>query len=172
MIPKELHKYLDKWDPKKTNFLSLYKPSDHRIDLIKDAKSPARKIYNFSKNQAAVIKEYIDKMTVKGFIRLNNSHYTVPILVMKKLKKGLKVYIDYRVLNTLTIKNRNVFPLIREILSRLYKIKYYSKFDVIAVFNEIRIKKKNKKKTVFLIRYGFFKYLIMPFKLYNAPEIF
>ncbi len=50
MIPKELHKYLDKWDPKKANLLLLYRSSDHCIDLIEDIKSPARKIYSLSKN--------------------------------------------------------------------------------------------------------------------------
>ncbi len=85
-------------------------------------------------------------MTTKGFIKFNNSPYAAPILVIKKPKGELKIYIDYRTLNTFTIKNRNAFLLIRETLSRLYKIKYYSKFDVIAAFNKIKIKKKKKKK--------------------------
>ena len=92
-----------------------------------------------------MVKEYIDKIAVKGFIRSSSSPYTAPILVVKKFKKELRVCIDYRALNTLTIKNRNAPLLIKEILSRLYKIKYYSKFDVIATFNEIKIKKGNKK---------------------------
>ncbi len=119
-----------------------------------------------------MIKEYIDEMAVKGFIRFNNSPYTAPILVVKKLIKRLRVCIDYRALNALTIKNRNIFLLIREILSRLCKVKYYSKFDVIAAFNKIRIKKGDEEKTAFLIRYGLFKYLIMLFGLCNVPGIF
>src|SRR6266536_3362988 len=129
MIPKKLYKYLNRWDPKKTNLLLLYKSNNHHIDLVENIKSPARKIYDLSKDQAAVVKEY---------------------------KKKIKIYIDYRILNVFTIKNHNTPPLIREIFSRLYKIKYYSKFDVIAAFNKIKIKKKDKEKTVFLIRYGFF----------------
>jgi len=148
MIPKKLYKYLDRWNPKKTNLLPPYKPSDHRINLIKDAKSPARKIYNLFRDQAAVVKKYINKITTKRFIRSSSSSYIVPILIVKKSKNRLKIYIDYRTLNTFTIKNCNALLLIREILSRLYKTKYYSKFDVIAAFNKIKIKKKNLKKNL------------------------
>ena len=119
-----------------------------------------------------MIKEYINKITVKGFIRFNSLSYATPILIVKKSKKGLKIYIDYRTLNTLTIKNRNTSSLIRETLSRLYKVKYYSKFDVIAAFNEIRVKKGDEEKIVFLIKYGLFEYLVMLFGLCNAPGIF
>jgi len=119
-----------------------------------------------------VIKEYIDKIIIKRFIRFSSSPYIAPVLVMKKSEEELKIYIDYQTLNTLTIKNRNAPLLIREILSRLYKAKYYSKFDVIVAFNKIKIKEGNKKKTAFLIRYGFFKYLVMFFELCNVPGIF
>ncbi len=119
-----------------------------------------------------MVKEYIDKITAKKFIKFNNSSYTAPILVVKKSKKRLKTYIDYRILNTFTIKNRNALLLIKKTLSRLYKIKYYSKFDVIAAFNKIRVKEGDKEKTVFLIKYGFFEYLIIFFELYNAPGTF
>ena len=119
-----------------------------------------------------MVKEYIDKIAVKGFIRSSSSPYTAPILVVKKFKKELRVCIDYRALNTLTIKNRNAPLLIKEILSRLCKVKYYSKFDVIAAFNKIKVKEGDEKKTAFLIKYGFFEYLVMLFRLYNAPGIF
>jgi len=119
-----------------------------------------------------VIKEYIDKIIIKGFIKFNSLFYAAPVLIVKKSKEGLKVYIDYRIFNTLTIKNRNVLLLIMEILSRLCKVKYYSKFDVIAAFNEIRVKKGDKEKTAFLIKYGFFEYLVIFFGLYNVLGIF
>ncbi len=119
-----------------------------------------------------MVKEYINKIAAKEFIRFSNLSYSAPILIVKKFKGGLKVYIDYRTLNTFTIKNRNVFSLIRKTLSRLYKVKYYSKFDIIAAFNKIRVKKEDKEKTAFLIKYDLFKYLVMPFRLCNAPGTF
>ncbi len=119
-----------------------------------------------------MIKEYIDEIIIKRFIKFNSLSYAAPVLVVKKFEKRLRIYIDYRALNAFTIKNCNASLLIREIFSRLYKVKYYSKFDVIAAFNKIKIKKKDEKKTVFLIKYDLFKYLIIFFGLYNAPGTF
>ena len=61
------------------------------------------------------------------------------MLIVKKSNKSLKVYVNYRALNALIIFNKNVFLLIKEILIKLYTARIYSKFDIIAVFNEIRI---------------------------------
>ena len=87
------------------------------------------------------------------------------------MKKKLRIYINYKAFNALTIKNRNAFSLIKEILTRLCAIKIYNKFDIIVVFNEIRVKKKNEKKTTCLTRYEFFVYVIMSFELCNALAI-
>ncbi len=65
------------------------------------------------------------------------------------------ICINYRDFNILTIKNYNILLLIREILQQLYKIKYYNKFDIIVVFNKIRIYFDNKYKffLLFIIIY-------------------
>jgi len=84
----------------------------------------------------------------------------------------LRVYIDYKNLNTLTIKNRNTLLLIWEILQQLCKIKYYNKFNIIVVFNKIRIYLDNKYKIVFITCYNWFEYIVIFFKLYNALIIF
>jgi len=84
----------------------------------------------------------------------------------------LRVYVNYKDFNALTIKNRNTLLLIQEILQQLCKIKYYSKFDIIVVFNEIRICFDNKYKTIFITCYSLFKYVIISFELYNVLTIF
>ena len=111
-------------------------------------------------------------MLGKGYIRLSTSSYTALVLIVKKSDRGLRICIDYRALNTLTIKNRNVLLLIRETITKLYAIKVFIKFDIIAAFNKIRIIKEDKKKTVFLTRYRLYKYTIILFGLYNAPSTF
>ena len=58
---------------------------------------------------------------------------------------------NYRILNALTISNRNIFLLIKEILAKLYAARIYNKFDIIVAFNEIRVKKDYKEKIIFLI---------------------
>ena len=80
--------------------------------------------------------------------------------------------INYRALNTLTIKNRNVSSFIRETLTRLCSTKYFNKFDIIVAFNEIRMRDDDEKKTIFLTRYELFEYVMMLFELCNIFEIF
>ena len=108
----------------------------------------------------------------KKYIKLSISLYIASILIIKKFNSGLRIYIDYRALNTLIIKNRNASPLIYKTLIKLYIIKIYSKFNIIAIFNKIKIKKGDKEKTIFLIKYNFFEYVIMLFELYNISSIF
>ena len=131
-----------------------------------------KKAFGIFREQATVVKKYINNIFRKGYIRPNILPYTALILIVKKPDGGLRVYVDYKTLNSLIIKNRNILSLIKKILSRLYKAKIYSKFNIIVVFNKIRIKKGYKIKTVFLTRYSFYEYIVMPFGLYNTPGTF
>ena len=96
---------------------------------------------------------------------------------MKKLNKKLKFYINYRALNALIILNKNILLLIKNILTNLYAIRIYNKFDIIITFNEIRVKNNYEKRIIFFIKYNLYKYnlykyIIISFKLYNALVIF
>ena len=156
-VPKAYYTWLDVWNLIEVNKVLKHRLIDHAIDLQEDATPPAKRAYGISREQAKVVKEYIDEMLGKGFIKLSTSPYTTPVLIVKKPDGGLRVYINYRALNTLTIKNRNTLPLIRETLIKLYIAKLYSKFDIIAAFNEIRIKEGYEQKIAFLTRYGLYE---------------
>jgi len=83
----------------------------------------------------------------------------------------LRIYINYKDLNILIIKNCNTLLLIRKILQQLYKIKYYSKFDIIAIFNKIRIYFDNKYKIAFIICYNLFKYIVISFEFVRIKAL-
>ena len=119
-----------------------------------------------------IIKKYVDEILKKRYIRLSTLSYVASILIVKKFDKELRICIDYRALNALIIKNRNISFLIRKIMIKLYAIKVFIKFDIIVIFNEIQIKKDNEEKIAFLTRYNLFKYVIILFELYNASSIF
>ena len=172
LVPSKYHDYLGVWDPVEANKLPPHRPTDHPIDLIEGASPPYRRTFGLSREKALVVKVYIEDMLGKGYIRKSNSPYAAPVLVVQKPDGGLRVCVDYRALNALTIKNRNAPPLIRETLSRLCASRVYTKFDVIAAFNEIRIREGDEEKTAFLTRYGLFEYVVMPFGLCNAPGTF
>ena len=70
------------------------------------------------------------------------------------------------------VKNSYPLPLISEIQDRFQKAKYFIKFDIPAAYNQIRIKEGDKWKTAFRTYFGHYKYLVMPFRLTNAPATF
>ena len=80
----------------------------------------------------------------KGFIYISRARYATPLLLAVKPGEGVHIYQDYRGLNNVTIKNRYPLPLIRETLDTLYNIKVYTKLDITAAFNKLRIVKGHK----------------------------
>jgi hypothetical protein len=125
-----------------------------------------------SQEELAATMKYLDEQLAKGFIRPSSSPAAALVLLVRKPGGGLRVCIDYRGLNEITVKNRYPIPLIRETLDKLAKAKYFSKFDIIAAFNNIRVKQGDEWKTAFNSRYGQYEYLVMPFGLCNAPGTF
>jgi hypothetical protein len=85
---------------------------------------------------------------------------------------GVRICQDYWGLNTITIKNRYPLPLIRKTLNALCRAKVYTKLDIIAAFNKLRIAKEHEWKTAFITRFGLFETLVMLFGLGNAPATF
>ena len=108
----------------------------------------------------------------KEYIKSSTSSYIASIFIIKKSNEEFYIYIDYQTLNSLIVKNYNAFSLIKEILIKLCAAKIFNKFDIIIIFNEIRIKKRNKEKIIFLIRYNLFEYIIMLFELCNTLSTF
>ena len=160
------------FDAKKTNKLFSHRVYNHKIDFISKAKSFNKKIYDLNKNQIEIIKAYVNEIFDKNFIRNNFFHFSISILIVKKSKKNLRVCVNYRTFNALTIKNRNCSSLIRETLTRLCVVKFYIKLNVIAIFNEIRIRKNDEHKTIFFIKHELYKYVVMSFDFCNVFETF
>ena len=111
-------------------------------------------------------------MLEKEYIRSNILFYIVFILIVKKSDSGLRFYINYRTLNALIIFNKNASLLIKKTLANLCATRIYNKFDIIIIFNEIRIKNNYEKRIAFFIKYNLYEYIIMSFELYNAFAIF
>ncbi|KAK1912691.1 hypothetical protein P3342_004627 [Pyrenophora teres f. teres] len=90
-----------------------------------------------SRDEARAVKLYVDDMMKKGYVERSTSAWAVPLLVVRKPGGGIRICVDYRGLNAHTVKNRNALPLIRDMLAKLSKSRYFSKVDVIAAFNKI-----------------------------------
>jgi hypothetical protein len=118
------------------------------------------------------LKDTIDKLLKEGKISPSTSPYGAPVLFVKKKGGDLRMCIDYRALNSQTIKNRYALPRIDELLDRVHGANYFSKIDLTSGYYQIAIDEKDRHKTAFRTRYGHYEFNVMPFGLTNAPATF
>ena len=86
-----------------------------------------------------MLKKYLNNNFVKKFIRLNYSLVVSFIFFIRKFNKDLRFYVNYRAFNAIIIKNQYSLSLIQKTLSRIYKIEIFITFDIIIVFNKLRM---------------------------------
>ena len=143
---------------------------DHAINLKPGMEAPYKKAYAMNPDQLAAVKKYIDEELEKGTIEASKSSCASPVLIVRKPGGGLRVCVDYRALNAITVKDRYPIPLIRETLDRLCRAKFFTKLDVVLAFNNLRIREGDEWLTAFITRYGLYQYKVMPFGLCNGPS--
>jgi hypothetical protein len=109
---------------------------------------------------------------IKGLIRPSSSKWGCPTLFMKKKDNSLRMCVDYRPLNVVTIKNKYPLPRIDILFDQLSKVKVFSKIDLRLGYYQIKIRPQDIPKIAFSTKYGLYKYLVMSFGLTNAPANF
>ena len=97
---------------KTINELSSHKEINHNIDLQSKFIFSTKKIYELFREQILIIKTYIDDMRQKNFIKYNFSLYVASMLIVKKSNENLRICVNYRVFNNITIKNYNILSLL------------------------------------------------------------
>ncbi len=108
----------------------------------------------------------------KEFIKESQSSAEYSILFVLKSNESLKLCVDYKALNNITIKNSYSLSLIAELQNKLQSAQWFTKFDILEAFNWIWIKEEDEWKTVFHTRLEHYEYLIMSFDLINASVTF
>lgn len=173
VIPSKYNAYLDVFSEEQASTLPAHRPgADHAIPLLEGAQPPFGPIYPLSQDELSVLSDYIKTNLENGFIRPSTSPAGAPILFVKKKDGSLRLCVDYRGLNKVTIKNRYPLPLINEMLDRLSSASVFTKLDIRNAYHRIRIHEGDEWKTAFRTRYGHFEYQVMPFGLTNAPGSF
>jgi hypothetical protein len=172
-MPTQYHEYMDVFSKKGANRVAEHRPYDLEIVVNDDFKPKWGPLYNLSEEEMTLLKEYLDSMLEKGFIRPSSSPCGAPVLFVPKPKgRGLRLCVDYRALNSVTRKDRYPLPLIDNLLERLKSARVYTALDLKGAYNLVRIKEGDEWKTAFRTRYGHYEYVVMPFGLTNAPATF
>jgi hypothetical protein len=91
---------------------------------------------------------------------------------VKKKDQSLRLCVDYRSLNAVTVKNKYQLPRIDILFVQLAGARVFSKIDFRSGYHQTKIRPKDVPKIAFSTRYGLYKYLIMSFGLTNAPAHF
>ena len=171
-IPPEYRDLAKVFSKHEADKLPPHRLTDCKIVLQKDATLHYGPIYPLSEDESKALKEYIDENLKKGFIRPSESPAGYPILFRKKKDGSLRLCVDYKKLNDVTIRNSYPLPLINNIIERVRGAKYFTKLDLRSAYNLIRIREGDEYKTAFRTKYGHYEYLVMPFGLKNAPATF
>jgi hypothetical protein len=142
------------------------------IELQPGTAPISKRPYRMPPAELAELKKQLQELLDKGFIHPSTSPWGCPALFVKKKDESLRLCVDYRPLNAVTIKNKYPLPRIDVLFDQLVGAKVFSKIDLRLGYHQINIKANDIPKTAFSTRYGLYEYLVMYFGLTNAPSYF
>ena len=119
-----------------------------------------------------VIKAQIQEMLEHGIIRESCSPYASPIVLVPKKNNEVRMCIDYRQLNAVTIKDKYPLPRVDDTIDALFGAKYFTSLDLFSGYSQILVKPEDIHKTAFICEFGLFDFNRMSFGLTNAPATF
>jgi hypothetical protein len=151
-------------------------PPDRDIEFIIELQPSTAPIskrpYRMPPNKLAELKIQLQDLLDKGYIHPSASPWGCPALFVKKKDNSLRLCVDYRPLNAVTIKNKYPLPRIDILFDQLAGAKVFSKIDLRFGYHQIKIRPSDIPKIAFSTRYGLYVYLLMSFGLTNAPAYF
>jgi hypothetical protein len=147
-------------------------PPERDVEFVMELKpgtTPiSRRSYRMPPNELAELKTQLQDLLVKGFIWPSSSPWGCPTIFVKKKDQTLRMCVDYRPLNEVTIKNKYPLRWIDILFDQLTGARVFSKNDLRSGYHQIHIRPEDIPKTAFTTRYGLFEYLVMSFGLTNC----
>jgi hypothetical protein len=142
------------------------------IELQPGTTPISKRPYRMPPKELAELKTQLQELLYKGYIRPSSSPWGCPALFVKKTDGSLRMCVDYRPLNAVTIKNKYPLPRIDVLFDQLAGAKVFSKIDLRSGYHQIKVRPCDIPKTAFSTRYGLYEFFVMSFGLTNAPAYF
>ncbi|KAL5570682.1 hypothetical protein UlMin_020279 [Ulmus minor] len=142
------------------------------IELLPGTAPISKAPYRMAPAELKELQAQLQDLLDKRFIRPSHSPWGAPVLFVKKKDGTLRMCIDYRELNKVTVKNRYPLPRIDDLFDQLKGATIFSKIDLRSGYHQLKIKEEDVPKSAFRTRYGHYEFLVMPFGLTNAPAAF
>jgi hypothetical protein len=145
---------------------------NHAIEVMPGVAPPTKAPYRMNHEELRELKVQLEELLAKGYIKPNKSPYGALVLFVHKKDGILRMCVDYKALNKVTVKNR--YPLLRidDLFDQLSGAKVFSRIDLRSEYYQIQIAQGDEEKTAYRTRYGSYEFLVMPFGLTNAPATF
>ena len=118
------------------------------------------------------LKVQMEELVNKGFVWSSTLPWGAPVLFLKKRDGSMRLCIDYRELNKVTIRNQYPLPQIDDLFYQLQGTRVFLKIDLRPGYLQLKIRSEDVPKTAFRTWYGHYEFLVMPFGLTNAPATF
>ena len=166
-----VRKFLDVF-PEKLPSIPLEREVDLSIEIVPGTAPVSRAPYRMAPVELKEIKVQLQELLDKRFVRPSVSPWGAPVLFVKKKDGTLRMCIDYRQINKVTVKNKYPLPRIEYLFDQLKGAGVFSKIDLRSGYYQLRVKEVDVLKTAFRTRYGHYEFLVMPFGLTNAPAAY
>ena len=149
-------------------------PGEDDFHILTDptAKVPHRQPYQMTPVEHEEFEVQIKNLLANGWITNSHSRYAAPVIFVKKPNGMLRMCVDYRGLNKISVKDRYPLPYIDDLLDKLHSGRVFTKLDLASGYHQVRIHPDDCHKTAFIAPEGFYEYKVIPFGLANAAAAF
>jgi hypothetical protein len=171
-IKQVLKEFLDVMPEELPDELPPRRQVDHAIEVMLGVAPLAKAPYRINHEKLRELKVQFEELLAKGYIKPSKSPYGAPVLFVHKNDGTLRMCVDYRALNKVTVKNRYPLPWIDDLFDRLSGAKMFTRIDLRFGYYQIQIAQGDEEKTACCTRYGSYEFLVMPFGLTNALATF
>lgn len=151
--------------------LGRSKSTTMKIDVTTEGPIVGKR-YPVPFSQRNILSGIIDHLLQHDVIRPSNSPHAASVVLVEKSNGEPRMCVDYRVLNSVTVKKQFPMPIVDEQLAKLSGNKFFTTLDMTSGYYQIPLDEESRKFTSFMTHDGLFEHNVMPFGLINAPMYF